>query len=202
MRTLDRAIQSWRIAKAKPFIPQGVRILDVGCADGALFRRLGPLVGEGIGVDPELDEPRAGRTYRLLPGSFPADLPDSQPFDVITMLAVLEHIPRNQQGEMARACAHALRPGGHLIITTPSPTVDHVLRVLKALHLIDGMALEQHYGFRPSEVAPLFAAAGLQLMASQRFQLRLNNLFVFRKAKPEDDGNGGYVTSVAQAGNK
>jgi len=117
------------------------------------------------------------------------------------MMAVLQHIPRSQQQDMANSCTHALAPGGHLIISAPSPTVDHVLRVLKALHLVDGMALEQHYGFRPSEVAPLFAAAGLQLISSQRFQLRLNNLFVFRKAKPEDDGNGRYVTNGAHGGN-
>jgi hypothetical protein len=57
-----------------------------------------------------------------------------------------------------------------------------VLRVLKTLRLIDGMALEQHHGFRPSEVGPLFEAVGMKLTVRRRFQLGLNNLFVFSKA--------------------
>jgi SAM-dependent methyltransferase len=191
LRALDRLIQRWRIVRATPFIPRGVRILDVGCADGALFRRLGSFLGEGLGVDPALLQPDTGHRYRLIPGTFPEDLPDDRPFDVITLLAVVEHIPRNQQAALAQACVQALRPGGRVIITTPSPAVDHVLRVLKALRLVDGMALEQHYGFNPSEVVPTFTTAGMTLVAGRRFQLGLNNLFVFRKGDLESDETGG-----------
>ena len=181
MKALDRALQRWRIAKAKPFIPSGARVLDVGCSAGALFRQLGSLIGSGVGIDPELREPLVVGNARLYPGRFPKDMPEAEPFDVITLLAVLEHVPRSEQSVVASACARLLKPGGKIVITVPSPQVDVILKVLRALRLVEGMSLEQHFGFEPREVGPLFTGAGLTLVAQQKFQLGLNNLFVFQR---------------------
>ena len=43
------------------------------------------------------------------------------------------------------------------------------------------MALEQHYGFDPRETPTLFEVGGMELVKASRFQLELNNLFVFKK---------------------
>jgi 2-polyprenyl-3-methyl-5-hydroxy-6-metoxy-1,4-benzoquinol methylase len=187
VKRLDRLAQNWRIDKARQFIAKGNRVLDIGCADGALFQRLGNLIGEGVGLDPDMGEREVGANFHLLKGMFPADLPDDRPFDVITMLAVLEHIPRDQQTRLARACAQSLAPGGRLIITVPSGAVDPIASALTAAGLADGMSLEQHYGFKSSELVPLFTGAGLELLARKRFQLGLNNLFVFRAVKTTVD---------------
>lgn len=58
----DRAIRSWRMADSrwwKDFDsvvaasqPAGSRVLDVGCGDGGLVRRLGQLGFDALGVDP------------------------------------------------------------------------------------------------------------------------------------------------------
>jgi hypothetical protein len=74
-----------------------------------------------------------------------------------------------------------MRGGARLVLTVPSRRVDDVLRVLQAVHLVDGMAVEQHWGFDPAQTVPLFTSAGLVLESHGRFQLGLNNLFVFRK---------------------
>jgi 2-polyprenyl-3-methyl-5-hydroxy-6-metoxy-1,4-benzoquinol methylase len=181
MKAIDRLLQRWRISKARPYVPPGARLLDIGCADGELFRRIANVV-EGIGLDPDLPEqmpPLANAV--LLRGLFPEALPDRRPFDVITLLAVLEHVPPQAQPSLALECARHLKPGGHLIITVPSPFVDHILAVLRFLRLIHGMALEQHYGYDPRQTATLFAVGGLALICARRFQLGLNHLFVFRK---------------------
>jgi hypothetical protein len=68
------------------------------------------------------------------------------------------------------------------VITAPSPVVDRILAFLKFIHVIDGMSLEQHYGFEPRVVPSLFSIEGLALAKAQRFQLGCNNLFVFRKS--------------------
>jgi SAM-dependent methyltransferase len=181
MKLLDRILQRWRIRKARPYVAAGSRVLDIGCADGELFRRL-PGIADGVGVDPDLPDSLApAADTRFLRGMFPAVLPDGQPFDVITMLAVLEHVPPDRQHALALDCARHLKPGGYLVITVPSPAVDYILAVLRFFRLIHGMALEQHYGYEPAKTGEIFSVGGLELVASRRFQLGLNNLFVFKK---------------------
>jgi len=178
--TVDRLIQRWRIFKAAAHIPRGATVLDIGCSDGALFKLVRHIT-RGIGIDPLLTEPQTLENARLLPGLFPDALPDGDVFDVITMLAVLEHVPREQQRVLALNCASRLRSGGRVIVTVPSPAVDRILDVLRALRLIHGMSLEQHYGFKPDETPASFIAAGFTVGVRERFQFGLNNLFVFSK---------------------
>jgi 2-polyprenyl-3-methyl-5-hydroxy-6-metoxy-1,4-benzoquinol methylase len=182
MTKLDRFLQRWRLAKVRPFIPFGARVLDIGCGDGALFRFLGNHIYEGIGLDPTLSSPIQEEGFELIPGKFPEGLTDTNPFDVITMLAVLEHIPKSQQHSLAENCVRMLKPGGVLVITTPSPYVDHILHVLFALRLIDDMSLEEHYGFDARQTPAIFSTPILTLVKFTKFQFGLNNLFVFKKA--------------------
>jgi 2-polyprenyl-3-methyl-5-hydroxy-6-metoxy-1,4-benzoquinol methylase len=181
VKPLDRLLQRWRIQKARPWLPAGGRVLDVGCADGALFRQLGAQLGEGVGIDPELKEPVQHDGYRLLPGVFPDDLDGEGEFDTIVMSAVLEHVPPERRPALARACARHLRPGGHLVITAPAPLVDRILDALLFLRLIDGMALDEHHGFEPDDTPTVFAGEPLVLVEHRRFQLGLNHLFVFQR---------------------
>lgn len=181
MKPLDRFVQDLRIEKARSHIPPNSRVLDVGCHDGALFRRLGDRISEGIGIDPLLETDMDLGDVQLLKGTFPEDLEIQRAFDVITMLAVVEHIPEERQAVVAPACWRLLRPGGLLIITVPSPLVDPILEVLVFLRLIDGMSLEQHHGFSPGDVPAIFERQPFTLVRTQRFQLGLNTLFVFRR---------------------
>lgn len=178
MKFLDRVLQRWRIAKASPYIASGACVLDVGASDGSLFQAL-PRIGEYVGIDPDLGEEVIEARFKLLRGIFPDRLADDQrKFDVITMLAVLEHIPPPQAAELGKACAQYLKPGGKLVITVPSPFVDHILALLRFLRLIDGMALHEHFGFKP-ETTPSIFSPPLILERATTFQLGLNYLFVF-----------------------
>ena len=156
-------------------------MLDIGCADGALFGVLNYLQG-GIGVDPDLTTPIRLPNADLVPGYFPADLPDQEPFDAITMLAVLEHVPEAQQVNLARDCFRYLREGGRVIITVPSPRVDQILVVLRAAGLVHAETLHQHYGFDVRRTPSIFGSQGFSLLHAGKFQLGLNNLFVFEKS--------------------
>ena len=166
---------------AAGFIKPGDAVLDIGAADGALFRQL-PRVGRYVGVDPDLDASKElAANARLAKGLFPQAIPNEDPFDCVVMLAVLEHIPAEQQRQLVADFARYLKPGGKVILTVPSGQVDRILDILKKLHLIDGMALEEHHGFAVADTMPLFTNGGFRLIARRRFQLGLNNLFVFSK---------------------
>ena len=174
-------MQRWRIAKALPWIRRGSHVLDVGCADGELFRYGRGRITSGVGLDEQSTAvcPRVGVERRT--GSFPSLVHDGETFDAITMLAVVEHADPVELKEWAEACARLLRANGRLIITVPSPAVDRILQVGMAMRLFDGMAVHQHTGIHPSSVLEVFASAGLVLEHARRFQFGLNNLFVFRR---------------------
>ena len=141
MKTLDLILQRWRIRKARRFIPKGAQVLDIGSADGALFKAMASHLGGGLGIDPTLNTAVQVGKMQIISGFFPKDMPEVSPFDAITMLAVLEHIPDSEYMSLREGCVRFLKPGGHLIITVPSPLVDHILKVLKVFRLIDGMSL-------------------------------------------------------------
>lgn len=178
---LDRLLQRWRINTALAHISAGARVCDIGTYDGTLFAIAGTRIASGVGLDPELmvGEVRSG-PIQLRRGRFPADLPTFESFDAITALAVLEHIPRDGLLHLAVDVAALLTHGGRFIVTCPTPTVDRVLAVLTALHLVKGQSLEQHYGLHPDELIPIFGTH-LTLTVNEPFQLGLNRLLVFVK---------------------
>lgn len=181
MKPLDLYLQSRRFAMAKRFIrPQSI-VLDVGSADGVLFKTLATHIRGGIGIDSDLPHDSDHGTYRLIQGHIPGTPVPNDYFDCVTMLAVLEHIPRDSQPDLVQYCHAALRDQGRVIITVPSPLVDMILTVLQWLRIVDAMSLHQHYAYNPAETTRLFSAPLFKLVHRQRFQLGLNNLFVFEK---------------------
>jgi len=179
---LDRFLQRWRVRVALAHLPPGADLLDVGCYDGALVSRALALPKDrrprrAVGIDP------------AAPGDFPgldirranltsAGFRDAE-FTCVALLAVLEHVP--DAPAFARDLARVLAPGGRLIITVPSPRVDAILAVLRAVRLVHGMSLEQHHGYDPRRTSAVFEGAGFRLATHRTFQLGLNNLFVFEK---------------------
>jgi len=182
MKYLDRVLQRVRIDKARPFIARGARVLDIGSSDGALFQQLGIPLSGAMGIEPTLRENRRLGETSLIAGSFPKDMPPVEPFDAITMLAVLEHFAEADYATLRAGCVRFLKPGGHLIVTVPSPRVDYILKALLALRLIDGMSLEEHHGFEVGDTTRIFPPPDFKLVRQKRFQLGLNNLFVFQRA--------------------
>ena len=181
MTFLDRLIQRLRIRIALRYLRPNSSVLDVGCHQGELFEALGEKLGSGVGIDPLLEREVRHERYMLVKGYFPGDRDWSQSFDHICFLAVLEHIPMEQQLEIASRCYQLLQPGGTVIITVPSPRADVVLDILKKIRLIKGMSLEDHYGFQPDQIPVVYGQMGFTLEMHKRFQAGFNNIFVLRK---------------------
>ncbi len=180
MKWLDYRLQHERTRRVLPYVVPGARVLDIACADGALFRLLDCRANGGVGIDLDPVPPSTAK-FTYIQGAFPSAMPAGEPFDVVAALAVVEHIPQQEQSGFAAGCARQLKSGGRLVVTVPSSRVDDILRVMKTLRVVDGMHEEQHHGFDPREAIAMFEGAGLILERHSRFELGLNHLLVFRK---------------------
>ena len=181
MTWLDVLLQRWRMRVAVRELRSPARLLDIGTHDGLIFRLTG---AGGVGIDPELSSPdQAPAGVRLVKGSFPSDLPETQGvlFDAVTALAVVEHVPEGELDVWAGAIARIVAPGGLLIITVPAPAVDKILHGLMRLRLVAGMEAHQHHGFQPADLNRIFSPPHWSLCKHQLFQLGLNHLFVFER---------------------
>lgn len=122
---LARMIPTWSDLVSLHFMGlhknMGSRLLDVGCGNGAFLRRAATLGWDGYGVEPD---PAAANVAanalgtRVFVGSLEEASFEDCIFDVITMNHVIEHVyePRRLLSE----CLRLLRPGGHLVVTTPN----------------------------------------------------------------------------------
>jgi SAM-dependent methyltransferase len=179
MRFFDRLLQRWRAHMARPWIPAGARVLDIGCHQGEFLKSLGSHIGPSLGIDP-LAVPEQSDNFRLSAELFREPMPFAEgSFDAVVMLATLEHI--RDKMPLARECFRLLAPGGRIIITVPSPRVDAIVDFLRRMRLVDGMSLEEHHGYDPLQTPAVFAEHGFRLQYRRSFQVGLNYLFVLQK---------------------
>ena len=181
MRIGDYMIQLWRLQVAKPWIPQGSRVLDIGCHQGELFKMLGQKIAPSVGLDPLYRGKVEQDGHQFLPHEFHEGLAfQDGSFDVIILLATIEHM--HQKSAVAREARRLLSKGGVVVITVPSVFVDRILSVLLRIGIIDGMSLEEHHGFSPDDLSAIFLPEGFKVKTEKKFQFGLNNLYVFERS--------------------
>ncbi len=183
MKWFDYYLQKRRFEAAGRHILTGSTLLDIGCNRGEFFLFLKKKTIKGTGIDPE-----ASATTLHLPDGvslisdhFPSEKLNDKKFDYITALAVFEHIPDENQKDFLESCQNYLSENGKIIITVPSPLVDHIILLLRFLKIVHAMSIEQHHGLNPKQVVPLFVKSGFTVLLHKKFELGLNNLFVFGK---------------------
>lgn len=65
-------------------------------------------------------------------------------FDVITMLAIIEHLEYNQAYKIIKECYKILKKNGILIITTPAKWSKYLLKIMAKLHLVSPEEIKEH----------------------------------------------------------
>lgn len=101
-------------------------------------------------------------------------------FDIVCMLAVFEHFGDRKE-QIAKEIYRVLKKDGLSLLTVPHKMVDSILNILIKLRLLDGMSYEEHEGFDHRKTIQIFESAGFKLTRWVKFQIGLNNLFVFEK---------------------
>lgn len=106
-------------------IGAGEKVLEIGCGDGWVARYL---AGRGVSNFVDIDSTPAAsimgdiRDWRAL-GLEP------ESFDAIVAFEVLEHV------DCMNDCFALLKPGGKLLVTSPYPPADWILKKLEEWHL-------------------------------------------------------------------
>lgn len=181
---LEPLLRRLRIRQVLPVLREhpDCCLLDVGCGwDARLLKAVEPHVRSAVGVDfkaPALCNGKLTTVTASLTDRLP--FPDAA-FDVVTLLAVLEHLahPRAVVVEIARV----LKPGGHVVMTVPSRAAQPVLEFLAyRLGIVSEAEIRDHKRYYDRQsLLDLFADSGLRVDVHRYFQLGLNNFLVARR---------------------
>lgn len=159
------------------------RILDIGCGTYPLFLTQIDFV-EKYGVDQhissEVQESAMRKGIALSEIDLQKDtvLPwENDSFDVVSMLAVFEHIEPANLPFLLAEIYRVLKPQGRYIITTPAPWADGVLRYMAKLKIISPVEIADHRGaYDHRDLKTYLAKAGFDedKMKFGYFELFLN----------------------------
>jgi 2-polyprenyl-3-methyl-5-hydroxy-6-metoxy-1,4-benzoquinol methylase len=181
---LEPLLRRMRMGQVLPVVRQhrDCRLLDIGCGWEAKFlRSVEPLVASAVGIDfkaPALATAKLTTITATLADKLP--FPDAD-FDVVTLLAVLEHLA--QPRAMVEEIARVLRPGGQVVLTVPSLAAKPVLEFLAyRLHVVSEAEIRDHKQYySASRLNELLANTGLSIERHRYFQLGMNNFLVARR---------------------
>jgi SAM-dependent methyltransferase len=178
---LTNLVQDGRLAMVAPWV-RG-HVLDLGCGHAPLMEHCGAAMTSYVGVDRSAE--LVADCARRHPGHrfLCLDL-EEQPlglgaaFDTVTMVALVEHVLN--QDHLFQQARDSLRPGGRIVVTTPTPWGNDVVhRLGAALGLFSAEAARDHcvvYNRRRFDL--LSARMGLDLLDYRTFQLGCNQRVV------------------------
>lgn len=150
----------------------GKRVLDVGCGGGILAESLSELGGNVLGIDAAEGPLQVAKLHQH-ESNFKVDYElatieelvarGEEPFDVITCLEVVEHVP--DPSSLINACASLLKDDGHLFLSTinrnPKSYLFAVVGAEYVLSLLPKGTHEYEKFIKPAELAGWCREAGL-----------------------------------------
>lgn len=181
---LSPMLKRKRLAMVAPYLRGDV--LDVGCGPTTTLALAKPEVRSYTGI--EQFQARVEQLRRQFPEhQFVArDLDEDRlglgrQFDVVLLVAVIEHI-YNQKHLMKELFA-ALRPGGRIVLTTPTPFGNDIVHRFGAgIGLFSKSARDDHIVVYNRKRFDIVARDfGMEIERYARFQCGCNQLAVFRK---------------------
>jgi SAM-dependent methyltransferase len=148
---LEPLLAQLRARKANSLIPDELRsgqILDIGCGSYPYFLSH-TLFQKKFAIDQLPPSELARATYDI--EWYTLDL-NSEPrlpfqddfFDVVSMLAVVEHLNPTSMVELFRETYRVLKPGGVVALTTPAAWSDGLLKMMARIGLVSAEEIHEH----------------------------------------------------------
>ena len=152
----------------------GKTVLDVGCGGGILAEGMAALGAQVTGIDLGDKALQVAKLHLLESGLkvnyrniAVEDLAAEQPgyYDVVACMEMLEHVPDPES--IVQACAHLVKPGGHVFFSTLNRTPkSYLFAIIGAEYLLKLLPRGTHdYDkfIKPSELAQYCRDAGLNV---------------------------------------
>jgi SAM-dependent methyltransferase len=178
---LEPLLAYLRARQANRLIPghlrQG-RVLDIGCGSTPYFLSHSSF-REKFAVDrltPTVPAPDI--SWHAIDLNAEPALPfESGAFAVVTMLAVVEHLDPTRALALLGEVHRTLQPGGVLVVTTPAPWSNPLLRLMSRCNLVSAEEIDEHtHTYSIAQLRQQLSGAGFarEHMRLGYFELMLN----------------------------
>jgi len=184
-----------RAEMANKLIPSELRkgrILDIGCGAYPFFL-FNTSFSEKYGLDKAVQKGdfNASQKDRIHLKRYDIEQEDILPFDngyfdVMTMLAVFEHIEPKRVVSLLKEIQRVLKPDGMFIMTTPASWTDTLLKFMAKLRLVSPVEIEEHKGtYTAQKIASMLKAGGFpkELIRYGYFECFMNIWVVARTSR-------------------
>ena len=179
----------------QPHLPDVTRHLDVGSSSGALLQRLHEQYEcASVGVEPGDSYRRFSKAQglQIYPSLDALTKADEAPFDLISMLHVLEHV-EDPVHALCSLRESKMEPGGYLLLEVPN-LIDH-----------ESLELSHLYAFTRSTLREIVRQAGFCVLWTKThgsFRSPILNLYITLLAQAESDPRSHHTIRSSPIGIK
>ena len=150
---VSQYLERIRMSKISPYLTGD--ILDIGCGYGSVLRHHSPSFENYVGID---HNPLVIKwlqkhypEYKFIQVDIDTELiPDSNKFDTILMIAVIEHL--TYPDKLVKILPRLLKPNGKVVLTTPTTLGGWIHTLGGELGIFSREAKEDHKGFYNQEL--------------------------------------------------
>ena len=157
---------------------KNLKVLDVGCGGGLLAEALNAKGAHVTGIDVteanievarlHAEKMKSDIAYKLITAEEMVKT-ESESFDVVACLEVIEHVP--DPGQLIKACSDLLRPDGQMFLSTlnrnPRSFVTAILGAEYIFNILPKGTHEWSKFIKPSELERHMRNAGIKLIESK-----------------------------------